>query len=178
MMEILVSRMGADPDELIISEVLPANVRQQLTDLGFTIDLDHPNKMGWPPIVYACRGDNGEHPEEVAALLKNGADIHARNTKGATALHTAAKAGFAKVVRLLLNAKADIEAMDAKGDTPLMAALNSTIRKKEKQATVIRILLEYGADCHHRNNKGQSPAQLARKKQIPLTGGWSGEKKI
>ena len=168
MIEILVNRMGADPQDVVIAEVLPAEVNQQLSDLGFKIDLNHPNEMGWPPIVYACRGDNGEHPEEVEALLANGADIHARNSKGRTALHTAAKAGFARVVRLLLNSRADIEALDAKGDTPLMAALNSTIRNKEKQQAVIWILLEHGANVQHLNRQGKSPQMLAKKKRISL----------
>ena len=33
-------------------------------------DINAQSHMGWPPLVYACRGDNGEHPEEIQRLLE------------------------------------------------------------------------------------------------------------
>ena len=68
--------------------------------------------MGWPPLVYTCRGDNGEHPDEILRLLELGADINVQNYKGKTGLHCAAKAGFLNVINLLMEKGADLDATD------------------------------------------------------------------
>ncbi len=167
MMPLLIAA-GAHPDHLVISQVVPIPVRALLQKLGFTIDLNRPNKMGWPPIVYASRGDNGEHPEEIQALLQNGANIEARNTKGATALHTAAKAGFITVVQLLIDSSANLEAVDHQGETPIFYALRSTIKHKDKQKSVLQTLLKSGANPQHKNRKGLTAIELANRKGLTL----------
>ena len=42
-------------------------------------DIDDQGDMGWPMLVYVCRGDNREHPDKVLRLLELGADIDVRN---------------------------------------------------------------------------------------------------
>lgn len=160
--EILVA-YGADPSVWVVSSVLPPEVNQRLLLWGFTIDLNHPNKMGWPPLVYACRGDNGEHPEEVIELLEAGADIHACNRHGRTALHTAAKAGFTRVIAVLLEKGAKVDQVDEKGNTALFAAITSGIKKVEKLGECIALLLENGANPNHINKQGKSIPQLLSK---------------
>ena len=168
-MEILLS-YGADPKALIISEPLEAEVEDKLKSLGFEIDINRPNKMGWPPIVYTCRGDNGEHPEEVQKLIDAGANIEAVNSKGKTALHTAAKAGFSKVIKVLLKHGAELESRDHQGETPLFSAFRSSIRKKEQLLESIRLLIEKGANLQAENKKGRSAKEvlLARKDSAEL----------
>ncbi len=125
-------------------------------------DINAQNHMGWPPLVYACRGDKGEHPEEVQRLLALGADINVRNHKGKAALHCAAKAGFLKVVILLIKKGATIDAADANGETPLFDAIRSTIKNSGKQRDTVETLLIKGADPTFKNRKGLTPLQVAK----------------
>ena len=60
-----------------------------------------PAVPGWPPLVVASRGDKGEHPERLQALLELGADVNVCDYKGKTALHRAATAGFLASMEVL-----------------------------------------------------------------------------
>ena len=100
-------------------------------------DINAQGDMGWPMLVYVCRGDNREHPEEILRLLELGADINVRNYKGKTGLHYAAKAGFLNVINLLIEKGADLDATDNNGETPLFDAIRSTIKDGEKQRAAI-----------------------------------------
>ena len=126
-------------------------------------DINAMGTGGWPPLVYACRGDNREHPEEVQRLLDLGADIDVRNYKGKTALHYAAKAGFLKVINLLIDKGATVDATDQDGETPLFEAIRSTIKDGEKQRVAIEALLVKGANPNLKNRKGLTPLQVARR---------------
>ena len=126
-------------------------------------DINAQNDMGWPPLVYACRGDNGEHPSAVLRLLHLGADIDVRNYKGKTALHCAAKAGFLSVIDLLIEKGATIDAPDNNGETALFEAIRSTIKDGEKQRAAIEALLVKGADPNLKNGKGLTPLQVAQR---------------
>jgi ankyrin repeat protein len=71
-------------------------------------------------IGMCCTGNSG-HKENVAlalALLRCGADT-AAVYKGRTALHCAAKAGFAAVVKALIEHGGDVNALNERGQTPL-----------------------------------------------------------
>ena len=126
-------------------------------------NINDQNHMGWPPLVYICRGDKGEHPEDVLRYLELGADINVRNYKGKTALHCAAKAGFLKVIHLLIEKGALIDAVDNNGETALFEAIRSTIKDGEKQRAAIEALLVKGADPNVKNSKGQTPLQVAQR---------------
>ena len=114
-------------------------------------------------LVYACRGDNGEHPDEILRLLKLGADIDVRNYKEKTGLHYAAKAGFLTVINLLIERGATIDATDNNGETALFEAIRSTIKDSEKQRAAIEVLLAKGADPNLKNRKGLTPLQVAQR---------------
>ena len=126
-------------------------------------DINAHNDMGWPPLVYACRGDNGEHPNAVLGLLGLGADIDVRNYKGKTALHCAAKAGFLTVIHLLIEKGATVDAPDNNGETPLFEVIRSTIKSGEKQRAAIEALLAKGANPNLKNGKGLTPLQVAQR---------------
>ena len=126
-------------------------------------DINAQNHMGWPRLVYICRGDKGEHPEDVLRLLELGADIDVRNYKGKTALHCAAKAGFLKVIDLLIEKGATIDAPDNNGETALFEAIRSTIKDGEKLRAAIEALLVEGADPNLKNRKGLTPMQIAQR---------------
>lgn len=79
-------------------------------------------------IQASCTGNQGrkDDPEYVAALLRHGAGVNdrretAQTTDGgrATALHYAAKAGFVKTIKVLLDHGADPDFRDDNGLTPL-----------------------------------------------------------
>ena len=126
-------------------------------------DINAQNDMGWPPLVYACRGDNGEHPSAVLRLLYLGADIDVRNYKGKTALHCAAKAGFLTVIDLLIEKGATIDAPDNNDETALFEAIRSTIKDGEKQRAAIEVLLVKGANPNLKNGKGLTPLKVAQR---------------
>ena len=121
--------------------------------------------MGWPPLPYICRGDKGEHPEKVLRLLKLGADIDVKSSKGKTALHCAAKAGFINVIEVLIENGATIDTTDNNGETPLIEAIRSTIKSPEKQQGAIEKLLLNGANPNFKNKKGATPLQIATQKR-------------
>lgn len=153
---------GADPNEA--PRILDDNSEMSETLKCYGVqpaDINAQNHMGWPPIVVACRGDNGEHPEEIQKLLELGADIDVRNYKGKTALHCAAKAGFLKVINLLIEKGATVDATDTNGETPLFDALRSTIKNSEKRRGAVEALLTKGANPNLGNRKGLTPMQFA-----------------
>ena len=155
---------GADPSEA--PRIFDDNSEMSETLKSYSIppkDLNDPGDMGWPMLVYVCRGDNREHPEKIERLLALGADIDVRNYKGKTGLHCAAKAGFLKVIQLLIEKGATIDAPDNNGETPLFEAIRSTIKDGEKQRAAIEALLVKGADPNFKNAKGQTPLQIAKR---------------
>lgn len=111
------------------------------------VDCD-PNRAedGWPPIVFQSRGDRGGSVDRIRDLIACGADVNARNYKGQTTLHCAARAGFVDIVSLLLEHGAEVDLKDNGGQTPLMAALHSTIKNKDKLREVVQVLTEACAD--------------------------------
>jgi hypothetical protein len=111
--------------------------------------------------------------EVARALLDAGADVHARNRRGAEPLHYAADGGpraptwnpdaQAKTVALLIEAGADPNALDKSGVAPLHRAVRT------RCTPAVRALLAGGADARLRNKSGTTPLELAR-----LTTGKSG----
>ena len=155
---------GADPDKAprILDD--DSEMRNLLKAFGVPPkDINAKNHMGWPPLVYACRGDNGEHPNAIFGLLALGADIDVQNYKGKTGLHCAAKAGFLKVINLLIEKGATIDATDNDGETPLFEAIRSTIKSGEKQRAALEALLVKGANPNVKNRKGLTPLQVAQR---------------
>jgi ankyrin repeat protein/truncated hemoglobin YjbI len=94
-------------------------------------------------IGLCCTGNSG-HKENVAlarGMLRCGADVTAIY-KGNTALHCAARAGFAQVVEALIEHGADVNAPDAVGRTPLDMVKDGS---KENFAAVRQRLIAHGA---------------------------------
>jgi uncharacterized protein len=61
--------------------------------------------------------------ESLKLLLKAGGDINARDPRGLTPLHEAARWGWNDVVRFLVDNGADVNAKDNRGNTPVDSAL-------------------------------------------------------
>lgn len=70
-----------------------------------------------------ARGRKGSAFREISELLiQKGAKVDARNERGETPMHHAARYGGAMMIRSMVNARADLNARDLDGHTPLHAA--------------------------------------------------------
>jgi len=120
--------------------------------------------------VYA--GDTALHlaaaahqPQVVRLLLALGADVGARNRRGAEPLHYAVDGGpgsaawdppaQAETVTCLIEAGADPNSSDKGGVTPLHRAV------RNRSAVAVQALLDGGADARRVNGSGSTPMQLA-----------------
>ena len=121
---------------------------------------------------YVYAGDTALHIaaaayrlEIVRELIAMGADVRARNRRGAEPLHYAADGGpgsrswnpaaQAATVTCLIEAGADPNAVDKSGVTPLHRAVRT------RCAAAVRALLDGGADAWRRNKNGSTPMRLA-----------------
>jgi len=114
---------GASPASIGAGRwVLHAELAPMLAGAGAGVD----RSGSW--IGLSCTGNQGrkDDPEFVAALLRHGARVEDKRLTGqrtdggrATAVHYAAKAGFVKTIKVLLDHGADPTALDDNGLTPL-----------------------------------------------------------
>lgn len=94
-------------------------------------------------------------------LIAHGADVRARNRRGAEPLHYAADANHwdpaaqAETVAYLLSAGADANALDKSGVSPLHRAVRT------RSAAAVKALLDGGADPALPNGRGSTPLDLA-----------------
>jgi hypothetical protein len=121
---------------------------------------------------YIMAGDSALHiaaaayqAEIARSLLAAGADVHARNRRGAEPLHAAAAglpgsprwnpdAQTATIV-CLIKAGADPNTVDKSGVSPLHIAVRTRCAK------AVATLIEHGADATRQNGSGSTPKVLA-----------------
>src|SRR5262249_36322591 len=136
-----------------------AAVVAALLDVG--VDPDGRDNDGQTALIYYCRV-----PEVNGAgarlLLARGAQVHARDRKGQTALHAAAQnrsqpCELDDVIRLLLEAGLPVDVRDNRGRTPLHWAA----AKERGNRRAIPVLLDLGADLEARAGDGLTPLMLA-----------------
>ena len=107
----------------------------------------------------------------MARLIKQHADVNAKNENGETALHISASRrtielnapllvdGSSSIVAELVDAGADIHAVDRNGDTPLHRAVANGLD------WTCEILVSAGADAKRVNHDKMTPLDTARKRQ-------------
>ena len=110
---------------------------------------------GFQPLGLACFFG---HFEAAEYLVKAGASINSasRNGLNAAPIQSAAAAGHAKIVKMLLEHRADPNVREQGGYTPLHAAAQNG------DEGMIRALLYGGADLNVKSNDGKTPFDLAR----------------
>lgn len=96
------------------------------------------------------------NPQQIAALLQQGANPNQSNGNGETALHAAASVGNAGTLQQLIAAGANVNASTIQGWTPLHTAA------RFGHTGAVQVLLNAGANRNARNSAGQTPGQLAR----------------
>lgn len=126
-------------------------------------------------------------------LIRQGADIHAKDKNGGSPLHSAVWEDHAEILRILLKAGADPSRQDNLGKTPLhTAAIHGHLAAIEllceagadlqacdgnhwtplhyavhmKQFEVCERLLALGADENAQDSEGKTPADLINKRYI------------
>lgn len=87
-------------------------------------------------------------------LLKQGADISAKDDADFTALHAAVIANDIGCVKCLLEVGCDVNAKNMYGNNPIMMGDYAT------DLEIYRILMEYGANPEQKNNYGVSAKEV------------------
>ncbi|XP_033940802.1 protein phosphatase 1 regulatory subunit 12A isoform X5 [Pseudochaenichthys georgianus] len=93
--------------------------------------------------------------EEVAVLLRQGADINHANIDGLTALHQACIDENAEMVQFLVESGSDVNRGDNEGWTPLHAAASCGFIQ------ITKYLIEHGAQVGAVNSEGELPLDVA-----------------
>ena len=166
-------RTIASRDRRAISRLLAE--RPQLARMAIRTGATRENASPWyfeeiPHYVYA-----GDTPLHLAAasyqrdlageLVSLGANVRARNRRGAEPLHYASDgapgslswnpAAQGAVVRFLIRAGADPDAEDKSGVAPLHRAVRT------RSTPAVRALLSNGADARRKNRSGSTPLHLS-----------------
>ncbi len=106
--------------------------------LGAGADVDAKNVFGLTPLMNAAMSHGRKEMIEVL-LQDGGADVHARDQGGVTALHKAAYKGHNGAIEALLAAGADVNAKRDDGVNPVMLA------ESNKLFRTVDLLKEHGA---------------------------------
>ena len=95
------------------------------------------------------------HIGMIQYLIKNEAEIAARNLPGDTALHIAIRKGYGTIANLLIRAGADVDEKNYSGNAPMHDALSS-----DDGHALSYILLNAGANPDIRDGGGNTPLHL------------------
>src|SRR3954463_12506846 len=111
--------------------------------------------------------DPADQRKRLLSVLKAGANVHATDKNGVTALHHAVRFRSPAAVKTLIEYGADVnQACRRNGSTPLHRATTQTgapgTAGKDRMAKeIIQLLLAAGADPTVKNKSGKRPADYA-----------------
>src|SRR5688500_7534245 len=129
------------------------------------------------PLSNICAERNpnrADQRERLIALLKAGADIHAIDKNGVTALHHAVRFRSPIAVKTLIEHGANVNQVCRKsGSTPLHRAVTTTgapgsAGKRQEAIEIIQLLIAAGADPSITNKAGRKPVDYVKDDSIKL----------
>lgn len=106
--------------------------------------------------------------KRLLAALKKGADVHATDKNGVTALHHAVRFRSPAAVKTLIEHGADVnQACRRNGSTPLHRAVTqtgapATAGRSQAAKEIIELLLAAGADPSIKNKSGKKPVDYVK----------------
>jgi hypothetical protein len=138
-----------------------ARVEKSITRYPWLVNFTRSERFG--PVLMIAAMTN--QPDLVDLLIDRGADVNAKGTWGATALHMAALRGSADAVEALLHHSANVNAKsDNDNSTPLFWACRGSremFAMRGNHSAVIKALLDAGADAETQNRDGYSAESIA-----------------
>jgi ankyrin repeat protein len=163
---VIAAREGnRDVVELLLDHPADTSVQSQAADGGDAAAVRGPLDGPSPPHIDVralTEASWNGHWAVVELLLDRGADVHAADKHGFTALRSAAWKGHRDVVELLLDRGADINTQYEYGFTALIKAA------LEGHQDVVQLLPDRGADTQPKDNFGQTAQHLAKTVEIRL----------
>lgn len=115
------------------------------------------NNDGDTPLIRAVSGNYNATSRiaTIKLLVEKGADIHAIDAKGRSALIIAVVNGNAEIISFLLSKGAILESVDQEGKTPLMWAAT------KGNLEIVKLLLAKGADITKTSKEGKTALNYA-----------------
>ncbi|OCB12738.1 hypothetical protein A5717_15965 [Mycolicibacterium porcinum] len=115
--------------------------------------VDERDRAGRTALHYAAVDDKLDVLRE---LIRQGADVNAKEDAGWTPLHFAANQGNLQIAEELIRAGADVNAINNEGDEPLFRAV--ALGKRRNARAVAALLLDNGANPYRKSRNGLIPA--------------------
>src|SRR5688572_28717260 len=112
--------------------------------------------------------NSADQRRRLITLLKAGADVHATDKNGVTALHHAVRFRSPIAVKTLIEHGANVNQVCRKsGSTPLHRAVThtgapGTAGRRQEAFEIIRLLIAAGADPSITNKSGRKPADYVK----------------
>ena len=166
-------RVIASPDQIEVARILALTPVLAAATVRGGATREDPSTYWFEEIRhYVYAGDTGLHvaaaahrPAAALSLIASGAEVRARNRRGAEPIHYAADgnaeeansdpAAHRAVIEHLISEGADPNSRDKSGVAPLHRAV------RRRSTTAVRALLDNGADVTLGNKQGSTPLHLA-----------------
>jgi ankyrin repeat protein len=101
---------------------------------------------------------SNEKVDTVQVLIREGADVTARDDSNSAPLHLASSKWSAEAVNLLIQNGADVNVQNGNQSTPLHLAASSHLAL---EGTIVRLLLRHGANVNAKDSEGLTPLEIA-----------------